>query len=140
MRKILAALAAAALFCPTPAVAQAFTRGNFGTNSSPAINTQASASRAAATGVTHIATSCSGSITTTAAQTAITLNLRDGATGAGTVLWSETIICAISTPCVLTSPPMNIPGTAGNALTCEWSGIPASGNAESATLVSYDVR
>jgi hypothetical protein len=86
----------------------------------------------------HVATSCSGSISTIAAQTNITLALRDGATGAGTVMWSKTIICAINTPCVLDSGILNLPGTASTAMTCEWSGVPVTTNFAVATLTGYD--
>lgn len=147
MRKILYALAGAlALVCAVaiidehPAFAQSFLRGNWAVNHTPAVNTLATASKAAATGTTHTATTCSGSITTVAAQTAITLSLRDGASGAGTVLWSQSIACAIGTPCVLSTPPINVPGTVSTAMTCEWSGTPVTGNFEVATLTGYDVR
>lgn len=106
-----------------------------GINSTPAVNTQASASVAAGSAtVRHMAARCSGSIATVAAQTQINLNLRDGATGAGTILWAGTILCAISSPCVLDSGPINTIGTAATAMTCEWSGVPAVGNFEVANL------
>lgn len=139
MRKLfLAASAAIVLFCPN-AWAQAVFVGNWSVNSTPAVSTQASASRAASgAGKVHVATSCSGSISTIAAQTNITLSLRDGATGAGTVLWSETIICPITTPCVLTSGVVNLAGTASTAMTCEWSAAPVATNFAVATLTGYD--
>lgn len=139
MRKFfLAAIAAIVLFCPN-AWAQSLSVGNWSVNHTPAVSTQASASRAAsAAGKAHVATSCSGSISTIAAQTNITLSLRDGATGAGTVLWSKTIICPITSPCVLDSGILNVPGTAGTAMTCEWSGAPVATNFAVATLTGYD--
>lgn len=106
-----------------------------GINSSPAVNTQASASVAAGGAtVRHMAAHCSGSIATVAAQTQVNLNLRDGATGAGTILWAGTILCPISTQCALDSGPINIIGTAATAMTCEWNGVPAVGNFEVANL------
>jgi hypothetical protein len=139
MRKILFAALAVSLLS-TPVLAQALLRGWFAVNHTPAVNTLATASKAAETGTTYIATNCSGSISTVAAQPAITLSLRDGASGAGTVLWSQTITCAITTPCSLTSPFLNVPGTLSTAMTCEWSGIPAVGNFEVATLTAYKTR
>jgi len=139
MRKIvLATLAAIALLCPN-AWAQAVFVGNWSVNHTPAVSTQASAARAASgAGKVHVATNCSGSISTIAAQTNITLALRDGATGAGTVMWSLTIICPISSPCLLTSGVINLPGTASTAMTCEWSGAPVATNFAVATLTGYD--
>src|SRR4051812_34320472 len=124
MRKIVfAALAAIALLCSAAIAATA----NWAVNHTPAVNTQASASRAAGnTTQRHFGTSCSGSITTVAAQVAITLSLRDGATGAGTVLWSQATTCAINTPCALASPPLNVAGSNATAMTCEWSGAPST--------------
>lgn len=141
IRRPLLAAALVAL-CSLPAFSQALSLGNWAVNHTPAVNTQASASKAANTqnmGRSHVATSCSGSITTVVAQPGITLSLRDGATGAGTVLWSQAIACAISSPCALSSPILNVPGTLATAMTCEWSGIPAVGNFEVATLTGYDL-
>lgn len=140
MRKLcLAALAAIVFLCPD-AWAQALVVPNWAVNHSPAVNTQASASQAALAKTRHVATSCSGSIRTVAAQTTIILQLRDGASGAGTVVWSEELGgCAINTQCKITSPFMHIQGSSNTALTCEWSGIPAVGNFAVANLTGYDV-
>jgi hypothetical protein len=139
-RLFLAALAAAVLLCPQ-AWAQALNIPNWAVNSTPAVSTQATASRAALTGNgRHVATNCSGSISTIAAQTNITLALRDGATGAGTVLWSETIICAINSPCVLSSGLIHATGSAATAMTCEWSGAPVATNFAVASLTGYDTH
>jgi hypothetical protein len=139
MRTLLvAALAAAVSFCPLAASAQA--KLTWTANSTPAVSTQATASRAANANQIHVATSCSGSIATVAAQTAITLSLRNGATGAGTVLWSQTTSCPIGAQCLVTSPPMNSPGSLGVAMTCEWSGAPVTTNFAVANLVGYDLQ
>ncbi len=135
MRKIVFA-ALAALVLALPVLGQALSLGNWAVNHTPAVNTVASASRAAsAINKTHVATGCSGSVTTVVAQPALTLSLTDGAT----VLWSMTTACAISSPCTLSSGLLNVPGTANTALTCAWSGIPAVGNFEVATVTGYDV-
>lgn len=108
-------------------------------NHTPAVNTQATASIAGSAGLRHVGTTCSGSVNTVAAQTPLTLSLRDGATGAGTVVWSAVVGgCAITTTCVVTSPVLNVLGTANTAMTCEWSGAPATGNFEVATLTFHD--
>ena len=138
-KAVAAALVAAVLLCPA-AWAQAQKVANWSVNHTPAVSTQASASRAAGgTNQRHFATSCSGSISTIAAQTNITLSLRDGATGAGTVLWSQTIICPINTPCVLSSGLLNAAGSVATAMTCEWSGAPVATNFAVATLTGYDM-
>jgi hypothetical protein len=113
---------------------------NFIVNSTPAVNTQATATQAAAgAGVRHVGTTCSGSINTVAAQPAITLNLRNGASGAGTVIWSMATTCAIGTSCTLSSPQLVAVGSGNAAMTCEWNAIPAVGNFETATLTGYDI-
>ncbi len=66
--------------------------GEWSVNHVPAAATLATISRAAgAAGVRHVCTSIDAALVLPAAanQAAITLNLRDGATGAGTILWSR---------------------------------------------------
>lgn len=61
---------------------------------------QATTSRAAVAGVRHVADCVSfsaGASTTVAAASVISVNLRDGATGAGTIIWTQSIFVPAST-------------------------------------------
>ena len=112
--------------------------------STPAVSLQATASKAAgAAGVRHVADCVSYSAGAIAAPAATTLfiNLRDGATGVGTVIWSKTVtIPATAAPhydfsfCGL-----NLIGTAATAMTLEFS-VLLTNESESVTLTGYDVQ
>lgn len=109
----------------------------------PAAATAAVASRAAGGAlIKHVATSCSVYISTVAAQPDIVINLRDGATGAGTIVWTGRVSCAITSGnvCSAVSPPLNIVGTANTAMTCETATAPAATNLAVATLHGYDTH
>jgi hypothetical protein len=96
MRKlVLAALAAFVLVCPRDSFAQsAITHQWSVVNTSAAAGT-ATASKAAATGFRHVAMCLNVSIAVgAAAQTPITWVVRDGATGAGTIIWTGTMSAA----------------------------------------------
>jgi hypothetical protein len=92
----------------------------------PAASSQASASIAAEGGVRHVAdcVSFSAGSTTAPALTALTVNLRDGATGAGTIIWTHEVVVSNATG--QNVPPfstcgLNLAGTTNTALTFEWS-------------------
>jgi hypothetical protein len=112
--------------------------------STPAAGSQGTASKAAGTtGVRHVAdcVSFSAGAIAAPAATALQVNLRDGASGAGTVIWSQTVtIPNTAAPhysqnfCGL-----NLIGTAATAMTLEFSAALAS-ESESVTLTGYDVQ
>lgn len=110
-----------------------------------AINTQATGSKAAgAAGVRHVCTwlaICLSQDSTGSVQTLITFNLRDGATGAGTILASfQMALPATAGECrVLTLSGLNIPGSAATAMTLENAGTPAAHTAASIAFGGYDV-
>jgi hypothetical protein len=92
----------------------------------PAANSQATTSRAAATGVRHVAYCVGYTLTATTAPAATSLNvvLRDGATGAGTIIWQHTVVATAGTGNLVTPHTvcgLNIAGTAGTAMTLEFS-------------------
>lgn len=94
--------------------------------SSPAAGTQASASIANEANVRHVVdcVSFSGGSTTAPALTALTVTLRDGATGAGTVIWQHTVVVSAVTG--ENVPPyhecgLNLVGTTNTAMTFEFS-------------------
>jgi hypothetical protein len=109
--------------------------------STPAVSTQASASIAAAA-VRHYAdcVNFSAGSTTAPALTQMTVNLRDGATGAGTVLASWTVIIPASTgqnvlPFSVCG--LQLPGTLNTAMTLEFS-AGLTNLFESASLTFFD--
>ena len=99
-------------------------------------NTQSTVSRAAGGGtVRHVATSVSACFGDTATHAPIVVNLRDGATGAGTIIraWVLGVGTANDTNCVEEAG-LNITGSANTAMTIEFAA--ASGVATSTTSVN----
>lgn len=108
----------------------------------PAAATQATASKAAAAAVFHVATGFTGCITDTdsAFGTAI-LELRDGATGAGTVIrtWYLDFPAANDSKCIdLTIPAMM--GTVNTAMTLEFTAGGTANSLQTVTLTGYSVK
>lgn len=94
----------------------------------PAVNTKATTTKAAGgAGVRHVCTGIVGSFAAgTSAPTAINLLvlLRDGSTGAGTVLWAATLslpATAGQNAPVVVATGLNIRGSANTAMTLEFS-------------------
>jgi hypothetical protein len=92
----------------------------------PAASSQATASIAAEASVRHVADciSFSAGSTTAPALTALTVNLRDGATGAGTIIWTHEVIIGAATgqnvvPYGLCG--LSLTGTTNTAMTLEFS-------------------
>ncbi len=81
---------------PAPTVALTIPPSSFSIISNPAAGSQATISQAAGgVGVRNVATQvcfAAGSIAAVGAVTALTVNLRDGATGAGTIKWTQQIV------------------------------------------------
>lgn len=110
----------------------------------PAVSTQATASKTAgAAGVRHVAdcVSISAGASTAPTATQLTINLRDGATGAGTILWSTEITAGATATnhgnvnvCGL-----NLIGSAATAMTLEY-GAALANEFEAVTLSGYDVQ
>lgn len=111
--------------------------------SAPAVSTQASASIAAEAGVRHVADKVcfSAGSTTAPALTNLTVNLRDGATGAGTVIASFDVVitaAAIQNVAPYCTPPLNLPGTTNTAMTLEFSAL-LTNLFESVTITGFNV-
>jgi hypothetical protein len=106
--------------------------GQWSINSAPAVNTQATASQAAGgAGVCNVCTYVFGGAwndSTGSASTVLTFNLRDGATGAGTVKLTWTTImpatAGFAGP-IFSLSGLNIKGTANTAMTIETSAAPS---------------
>lgn len=104
--------------------------------------TQATITKAAgAAGVKHVATSISGQISTvgTAQAAQLVFNLRDGATGAGTVLWSVGISLATNSTWGFYLTGLHIIGSAATAMTLETAAAPVAAAFASVALTGYDV-
>src|SRR5271157_2830895 len=114
--------------------------GQFAITHAPVAATQATITKAAgAPGVKNVATLVSFSLCTvgTAQAAAVTVVLRDGATGAGTILWSMTISCGTTTAvCHSVSLP-DIQGSAATAMTLEFSAAGVAASFESVSLAGY---
>lgn len=121
--------------------------GNWSVTHTPAANTQATITRAAgAAGVRHVVTSISARLIADAGSVSgtVQVNLRDGATGAGTILWSETLkvggagsLTAENAEIKLSG--LSIFGTAATALTLEFSAAGGANTVESVAMTGYDV-
>jgi len=68
----------------------------------------------------------------------MTVNLRDGATGAGTVLWTGKIACVANTSARLHLSGLNIMGSQNTAMTLEFAGAGAA-NTEQTVSIAYSV-
>ena len=67
----------------------------------------------------------------------LSINLRDGATGAGTLLWSLQFIQPVNNIFAMTVPLPHIQGTAATAMTLEFSAGGAAATLQSVTLTGY---
>jgi hypothetical protein len=92
----------------------------------PAASSQATASIAAEGGVRHVADciAFSAGSTTAPTLTALTVNLRDGATGAGTIIWTHEVVVSNATGqnvAPFSTCGLNLVGTTNTAMTAEFS-------------------
>lgn len=102
--------------------------GTWSVPSAPAVSLQASASKAAgAAGVRHVCTDIEFGFSagTAVAAATVTVNLRDGVTGAGTILktWQFALPAATVAPFSINLSGLSIPGTAATAMTLEFSAL-----------------
>jgi len=112
--------------------------GEWAVNSEPAVTTQATATRAAGgVGVRNVCKSLHFSLAAVAAQTIISARVRDGVTGAGTILWSQQVIAPAGTVVLIELSGLNIVGSANTAMTFEWSGAPVATNFQTAGGTGY---
>lgn len=113
--------------------------GEWAIQHQPAAATQATVTRAAGgAGVRHVCRSITVSILAVAAQGQIIVNLRDGATGAGTILWSAGFVLAAGTSDRIALSGLNIIGTANTAMTLEVAAAPAATNFAQVAMSGYD--
>lgn len=119
---------------------------NWSITHTPAANTQATISRAAVASTRHICTSISAVLSAPVAvlSGAVQINLRDGATGAGTILWSQTVeaggaASVVNDRAVIMLSGLQIFGSVNTAMTLEFSAAGGAGTFESVALTGYDV-
>ena len=150
MKKWLSGFVIAILSVPIMASAQATSisiwhdvkGGRWSVISTPAAGSQATATKAGAQAVRHVAdcVSFSGGATAAPVATALQINLRDGATGAGTILWTVTVVAPATTGTTIPTYSvcgLNLVGTVSTAMTIEFSSLLAN-LSESVTLTGYD--
>lgn len=115
--------------------------GEWSVTHTPAANTQATISRAAgAAGVRHVCKSItvSGIGLAAAAEASVLVNLRDGATGAGTILWSQRIYIPAGGQNGFSIAGLNIVGSAATAMTLEFAAAGGANTFESVAMTGYD--
>jgi hypothetical protein len=110
----------------------------------PAANTQATTTQGARQGFRHVATGMyaqlvAGAVAPAAVQ--LSVILRDGPSGTGTVLWQGVVALPATAGAAAPSvqvPDLFIQGTPGNAMTLEFSATGGANTVESVTLTGYD--
>lgn len=128
-------------------VARAIPDSGWQQNNNPAANTQATTSQpAGGAGVHHVCTWIAASLTAgstapTVPATPVNVRLRDGASGAGTVIW----LCGLAIPAtagesdkILLSG-LEIVGSANTAMTLEFSAAGGAGTFEIVAFGGYDI-
>jgi hypothetical protein len=138
-----ALLVVASLSGQQTVLTESFTLPSWSAVSAPAVSTLASASRAAGgVGVRHIAQCVhfSAAATTAPVLTRLTVILRDGATGAGAILWQATVAVPAATgqsiqPHSICG--LNVPGSMNTAMTLEFSAL-LTNLFENVALTGYD--
>lgn len=104
----------------------------------PAAATQATISRAAVANTRHVCRSVAVSLVATGAQTVVRFNLRDGASGAGTILWSVALALAGAGCANVVLGGLDVVGSLNTAMTLESGIAPAAGNFAAVSLTGYD--
>lgn len=107
----------------------------------PAAATQATISKAAAgAGIRHCARRAIATVAAAAAAvTPVGIALRDGATGAGTILIAWTATAIVNAVVVIDADMLEMLGTANTAMTLEFAAASAAGSLQTVTLWSYTI-
>jgi hypothetical protein len=105
----------------------------------PAVTTAATTSKASGGGsVRHVATSITACVAANAtAQTPLLIHLRDGATGAGTILRTWAISAVVSESHCVDLSGLNMTGSAATAMTLETAAAPAAGVQATVSFTGY---
>lgn len=115
--------------------------GNWSIQHDPAVNVQATISRAAGgAGIRHICTSIHGTLSAGGtAGAAVKVYLRDGAAGVGAILWSGSLAVATGGTANLALSGLSIVGSANTAMTLEFAAAGGLTTFENVSLTGYTV-
>lgn len=114
--------------------------GHWSATHEPAAATQATCTKAATANVRHVCKVISVSIACGAtAQTPISVRLRDGATGAGTILWSMKVSAPVNSSQVIYEPGLSIVGSVNTAMTLEFSAAGVAASEQTVNLSGFDL-
>lgn len=110
----------------------------------PAVGVRATITRAAVANARHVCRSISATLSVAVADVAVAgvlVNLRDGATGAGTILWSKrlAIIDAAGGLAQVELAGLNITGSVNTAMTLEFAAAPGGASFEDVAISGYTV-
>lgn len=106
-------------------------------NHAPAAAAQATIGQAANANGRHVATSVTVCVSAAGtAQTPLQFSLRDGATGAGTILWTVRLSAPINTAYCIAAP-LKVAGTKNTAMTLESAGVTVAGSFAMVSLNGY---
>lgn len=111
----------------------------------PAVATRATITRAAGgAGVRHVCKAITATLAVAAADVGVAgvlVNLRDGATGAGTILWSKRLaVVAAGGIADVNITGLNIAGSPNTAMTLEFAAAPGAASFEDVTLGGISVN
>lgn len=114
--------------------------GEWTLTNAPAAATQATATRAAGGGtVRHVLKSIQASLSAVAAQASpVTVVVRDGASGSGTILWQDRLMAPLGFSDRVSVDGLNIVGSANTAMTVEFTAAPAATDFETISATGYD--
>ncbi len=140
VRSLGASVATLATLSPTGAQLIAHP-GEWSINLTPAANTQATVTRALSASQRHVCRSITATLIGLAAsaEATVLVNLRDGATGAGTILWSARLLVVggSGSETGITLTDLNIIGSAGTAMTLEFAAAGGANTFETVSLSGY---
>lgn len=135
MKKLFLSLLVAAL--PLAASAQS-DASRWAVQHAPAAAAVATISKAAAAGARHVATSITVCVSAAAtAQTPLQFSLRDGAAGAGTIVWTARLSAPANSSACLTPAPLFVLGSVNTAMTLESAGVTVAGSFATVALTGY---
>lgn len=121
-----------------PHCAMVASPGEWAVSNEGAVSAQATATRAAgAAGVRHVCRSLAFSLAAVAAQTIVYARIRDGASGAGAILWSMGITVPAGGNFNFALSGLNLIGTAATAMTFEFSAAPVATNFQTVAGSGY---
>lgn len=140
-RQRVASAAVQASFAAHIGIAAIAMAGNWSIQNDPAVNIQATITRAGSTGFRHICTSITATLAAGAtAGAAVKVYLRDGVSGVGAILWSGALTAPIGGSNDLIITGLSIVGNTGAAMTLEFAAAGGLTTFENVSLTGYTVN